>query len=82
MQQCGPDGCKDANRKGKRPKPFSKRPDFLCETGPGEEIVSCVRYASVWMARPERSFGSNQVVFGGMMLPLSAMFISCSMETG
>ena len=39
-------------------------------------------YAREWMARPLRSFGSNQVVFGGMMLPVSAMRMSWSMETG
>ena len=31
---------------------------------------------------PERSLGSNHVVFGGMMLPVSAMLISCCIETG
>ena len=39
-------------------------------------------YTSEWMARPERSLGSNQVVFGGMMLPVSAMRMSWSMDTG
>jgi len=39
-------------------------------------------YAREWMARPLRSFGSNQVVFGGMMLPVSAMRMSWSMDTG
>lgn len=39
-------------------------------------------YASLWIASPERSFGSNHVVFGGMMLPESAMSTSCFMETG
>ena len=34
------------------------------------------------MARPLRSLGSNQVVFGGIMFPLSAMFMSWSIETG
>ena len=33
------------------------------------------------MASPLRSLGSNQVVFGGMMLPVSAMVISCFMVT-
>lgn len=37
---------------------------------------------NLWIARPERSFGSNHVVLGGMMLPLSAMSVSCFMETG
>ena len=39
-------------------------------------------YTSSWITRPERSFGSNHVVFGGMMLPVSAMSISCFIETG
>ena len=51
--------------------------------GAGRTVRTVSRYQpSRWMARPERSFGSNQVVFGGMMLPLSAMSISCFMETG
>ena len=41
------------------------------------------RYSSkLWMTTPERSLGSNQVVLGGMMLPVSAMSMSCCMETG
>lgn len=39
-------------------------------------------YSSLWMTSPERSFGSNQVVLGGMMLPVSAMSISCFIVTG
>ena len=40
-------------------------------------------YANLWIASPERSLGSNHVVFGGMMLPESAMstrtaFLCCS----
>ena len=35
-----------------------------------------------WITTPERSFGSNQVVFGGMMLPVSAILMSCCIETG
>lgn len=38
--------------------------------------------SSLWITRPERSFGSNHVVFGGIIAPVSAMFISCSMLTG
>ena len=34
------------------------------------------------MARPERSLGSNHVVFGGIIMPLSAMSMSCAMDTG
>ena len=39
-------------------------------------------YASLWIARPERSLGSNHVVLGGMMLPESAISTSCFIETG
>ena len=34
------------------------------------------------MASPLRSFGSNQVVLGGIILPVSAMVINWSMVTG
>ena len=34
------------------------------------------------MTSPERSFGSNQVVFGGMIWPESAISINCFIETG
>ena len=30
----------------------------------------------LWITKPERSFGSNQVVFGGMILPVSAISLS------
>ncbi len=35
-----------------------------------------------WMTMPVRSLGSNQVALGGMMLPVSAMRITCSIVTG
>ncbi len=35
-----------------------------------------------WITTPERSFGSNHVVFGGTTLPVSAMLMSCCIETG
>ena len=38
--------------------------------------------SSLWIASPLRSFGSNHVVFGGMMFPESAMSTSCFMDTG
>ena len=38
--------------------------------------------AKEWITTPERSLGSNHVVFGGMMLPVSAMLMSCCIETG
>lgn len=37
---------------------------------------------SLCITNPLRSLGSNQVAFGGMMFPLSAMFIICSILTG
>ncbi len=37
---------------------------------------------SLCMASPLRSLGSNHVVFGGMMLPESAMSTNCFIETG
>ncbi len=40
-------------------------------------IVFVCKYPS-----PLRSLGSNQVVLGGIMLPVSAMSISCFIETG
>ena len=39
-------------------------------------------YSNEWITTPERSLGSNHVVFGGMMLPVSAMSINCCIETG
>jgi len=38
--------------------------------------------SKVWITRFERSFGSNQVVLGDMMLPVSAMSMICFMLTG
>ncbi len=40
------------------------------------------RQSNVCMASPDLSLGSNQVVLGGIILPLSAMLISCFMDTG
>ena len=48
--------------------------DYLEDT---EEYQS-----NLCIARPERSLGSNQVVFGGIMLPLSAMSVSSFIDTG
>ena len=39
-------------------------------------------HTNLWMTSPERSLGSNQVVLGGMMLPVSAMSMSCFIDTG
>lgn len=47
--------------------------------------ISCYRisfYSSSCITSPERSFGSNQVVFGGIMFPVSAISINCFIETG
>jgi ABC-type phosphate transport system permease subunit len=44
--------------------------------------ISNINYSNLCIANPERNFGSNQVVFGGIMLPVSAIFISCFIETG
>ena len=38
--------------------------------------------SNLWITKPERSFGSNHVAFGGIMLPLSAMSMICFIETG
>lgn len=43
---------------------------------------SCFSQSNLWITSPERSFGSNQVVFGGMMLPVSAISINCFIDTG
>jgi len=39
-------------------------------------------HSRLCMTNPLRNFGSNQVVFGGMMFPVSAMLINCFMDTG
>ena len=41
-----------------------------------------VFHESLCTMSPLRSLGSNHVAFGGMMLPESAMFIICCIETG
>ena len=38
--------------------------------------------SSLWITSPERNLGSNQVVFGGIILPVSAISISCFIDTG
>lgn len=48
-------------------------------------IMICVyllSYSNECITTPERSFGSNHVVFGGIIFPESAMSISCFIETG
>ena len=44
--------------------------------------VVALPYSNVWITTPERNFGSNHVVFGGIILPVSAMSISWRIETG
>lgn len=39
-------------------------------------------YDSLCTMNPERSLGSNHVALGGMMLPESAIEISCFIDTG
>src|SRR5690554_1358736 len=49
----------------------------------GSREPLCVgNQCNLWITSPERNLGSNQVVLGGMMLPVSAISISCFMETG
>ena len=38
--------------------------------------------SNVWITMPSRSFGSNQVDFGGMMSPASATAINSPIEVG
>ena len=45
-------------------------------------MILNIGYSSSCTTRPERSLGSNHVVFGGMMLPESAILINCCIETG
>ncbi len=47
---------------------FAVRPSCLFR------FTTC--YSNEWITTPERSFGSNHVVLGGIMLPVSAMSIS------
>lgn len=81
-----------AEEGGGRGRPFSRKGAGLKEA---EKRRPCPKAASgvfiptggiysakEWMTMPERSFGSNQVVLGGMMLPVSAMLMSCCIETG
>lgn len=46
------------------------------------EYKEASAYSMSWMTMPVRSLGSNQVALGGMMLPVSAMRITCSIVTG
>ena len=53
-----------------------------CKGYAATAVAITENYSKEWITTPERSFGSNHVVFGGMMLPVSAMLISCCIETG
>lgn len=60
-----------------------RMPETLVYPISGSAYESIRRYSSnEWITTPERSLGSNHVVFGGMILPVSAMSISCCIETG
>ncbi len=42
----------------------------------------CGSFYNLCITSPERSFGSNHVALGGMILPESAMSIICCIDTG
>ncbi len=44
--------------------------------------VVCGSFYNLCITSPERSFGSNHVALGGMILPESAMSIICCIDTG
>ena len=46
------------------------------------ESVGCGSFYNLCITSPERSFGSNHVALGGMILPESAMSIICCIDTG
>lgn len=48
----------------------------------GCAVGTARNYSKEWITTPDRSFGSNHVVLGGMMLPVSAILINCCIETG
>ena len=49
--------------------------------GEGGSVV-CGSFYNLCITSPERSFGSNHVALGGMILPESAMSIICCIDTG
>ena len=51
-------------------------PSFDDECDRGGDRTVATRRQNVWMKSPERSLGSNQVLFGGMIWPASAISIS------
>ena len=40
------------------------------------------QFSNLWITKPDRNLGSNQVVLGGIMFPVSAISIICFMLTG
>jgi phosphoserine aminotransferase len=46
------------------------------------QAFSTFQSSRVCITNPERNLGSNQVVLGGIILPLSAISMSCFIETG
>ncbi len=72
-----PDGVLPSANGKARPSADETRPASLYRP-----VDNANGQSSLCMTRPERSFGSNQVVFGGMILPESAISISCFIDTG
>ena len=54
----------------------------LCFRSKRNKVLFINVYTNSCITNPDLNFGSNQVVFGGMIFPVSAIFISCFMETG
>lgn len=72
-----PDGVLPSANGKARPSADETRPASLYRP-----VDNANGQSSLCMTSPERSFGSNQVVFGGMILPESAISISCFIDTG
>lgn len=72
-----PDGVLPSANGKARPSADETRPASLYRP-----VDNANGQSSLCMTRPERSFGSNQVVLGGMILPESAISISCFIDTG
>lgn len=72
-----PDGVVPSANGKARPSADETRPASLYRP-----VDNANGQSSLCMTSPERSFGSNKVVFGGMILPESAISISCFIDTG
>ena len=57
-------------------EPETARPSGETAEGTAGNMPGAGTDQKLWLTRPSRSFGSNQVDFGGMMLPASAMSMS------